>query len=587
MEPKIWIKKIILSNESPIFFRNDEIVVIVGPNNSGKSAFLRGIKEKLVSFSKNNKVIRDIEIEKEGTPEELIEWLESNTTKSSAIPSNPQYTAFGSSVHLNTANQSWIHERQDLQGLSRFFCHMLTTDERLKGVEPPASISITKDPLQHPIHFIQRYDALEIKLSDQFRKAFGQDLIVHRNAGNLVPIYVGKRPNVSNGEDLTSYSYCLKVEELPMIQDQGDGMRSFAGVLLYISVGNESIYLVDEPEAFLHPPQARLLGQMIVDDKKSNRQLFIATHSGDFLRGILDANSSKVRVIRIRRSEEVNIACELENAEIKRIWSDSLLRYSNILDGLFHERVVLCEGDSDCRFYAAVVDSLYESNNFGPRKPDVMFTHCGGKGRLPMVIRSLKKLNVPISVVVDFDVFIEEGSLRNIMEATGGNWNYIRGDWNTFKSYINSKDPELTTEKIKEEIRQIFDNTYDQFFPESSKKEIQKILRRSSPWSIAKSEGISFINREADEHARKSAVQTCSHLLQALETQNIFVVPVGELEGFDGTVPNHGPSWVNEVLSKNLQTDPALSAAREFVANVIGEWQFKSIPVEGKVGMKK
>lgn len=66
------------------------------------------------------------------------------------------------------------------------------------------------------------------------------------------------------GRDRLSYEYIQEIEKLPTLHSQGDGMRSYVGVLLHTSVGRESILLIDEPEAFLHPPQARQLGTMLV-----------------------------------------------------------------------------------------------------------------------------------------------------------------------------------------------------------------------------------------------------------------------------------------------------------------------------------
>jgi predicted ATPase len=65
-------------------------------------------------------------------------------------------------------------------------------------------------------------------------------------------------------------------------------MRSFATVLLYVlAADNHSIQFLDEPEAFLHPPQARLLGEYIARERRSKSQLFIATHSTDILDGLM------------------------------------------------------------------------------------------------------------------------------------------------------------------------------------------------------------------------------------------------------------------------------------------------------------
>jgi predicted ATPase len=100
-------------------------------------------------------------------------------------------------------------------------------------------------------------------------------------------------------------------------------MRSFAGVLLATSVGRESIMLIDEPEAFLHPPQARLLGTTLVQDRNKEQQLFIATHSTDMLRGVLDTESTDVRVVRIRRNGLTNTVRLLSNDRIKELWGSA------------------------------------------------------------------------------------------------------------------------------------------------------------------------------------------------------------------------------------------------------------------------
>ena len=45
-------------------------------------------------------------------------------------------------------------------------------------------------------------------------------------------------------------------------------MRSFASVILHLLAPNtQSVLLLDEPEAFLHPPQARLLGEFIAKER--------------------------------------------------------------------------------------------------------------------------------------------------------------------------------------------------------------------------------------------------------------------------------------------------------------------------------
>jgi hypothetical protein len=422
---------------------------------------------------------------------------------------------------------------------------------------------VLRDPSTHPIHFLYRDDGLEKKLSDQFRKAFGVDLIVNRSAGSQIPLHTGERPIPAKGQDRLSTEYVHAVEELPQLQTQGDGMRSFAGVLLYTFVGRESILLVDEPEAFLHPPQAKLLGRMLVADKPDTRQLFVATHSGDFLRGVLDAGSLSVRVVRIQRKGMKNHVRQLDNAKLKELWGDPLLRYSNILDGLFHEKVIVCESDADARFYSAMADVLGELSANETRRPDVMFVHCGGKDRVPVVVRALHEVDVPVTVVVDFDVLNKERPLRDIVEAAGGDWSVILSDWNIVKLSIDAKKAELSAEEVCADIKEELIKVSGATFPDETIKAIQKIFRRSSPWATAKEVGKNFV-------PSGNPTLAFERLIKSLMNYGIFVVQVGELEHFARSVGNHGPRWVNEVLKKDLKADPELEDARKFVASILG-----------------
>lgn len=221
--------------------------------------------------------------------------------------------------------------------------------------------------------------------------------------------------------------------------------------------------------------------------------------------------------------------------------------------------MIICEGDADCRFYGAVTDALYEDVAETTRRPDVMFTHCGGKGRMPMVVRALRGLEVPIVVIADFDLLSEEQPLRGIVEAAGGDWNAIHTDWNVLKSALDGKKPELSSDEIKADLNEVLSKVTETTFPARAKKRIQEILRRSSPWSTAKSVGIQFVPNGPPS-------QACARLLGKLKEFGIFVVPVGELEGFAKTVADHGPAWTNAALEKDLRGDPELEEARQFVA---------------------
>jgi len=295
-----------------------------------------------------------------------------------------------------------------------------------------------------------------------------------------------------------------------------------------------------------------------------NRQLFLATHSGDFLKGLLDSNSDRVRIVRVQRKESKNPIKELDNAGVKQVWGDPLLRYSNVLDGLFHSRVILCESDSDCRFYAAIRDAVDEGQD-DDRREHIMFLHCGGKARMPIVIKALRNLDVPVTVVCDFDLLNGESPLSGVCSALNLDWaQQFKQDWSLVKRSIDQKKPELGSAEVKQQLQQLLNEVPDQGqFPDDAKRNIEGVLRRSSPWSHAKTQGKSFV-------PSGEAYAACDRLLTRLRESGLFLVPVGELESFCRSVGNHGPKWVNSVLERDLRQDPELEQARSFVRSLLG-----------------
>ena len=557
---RVWISKLYFSDDTKVPLDKNDIVVLVGPNNAGKSATLTEAVHLLKTKNNKKNVLKDITIEKDGTDTELISYLESFSRKEFSNNPLPHYQGYNYNIYEENAKGYWRNFQNGLSELVTVFVNTLTTMERLSAVNPPGSIKITSQPPQHPIHFLQKYDNLEKKFSEYFKQAFGTDLIVHRNAGNEVPLYTGTKPIPKSGEDRVSEEYLRELEKLDLLHQQGDGMKSFVGVLLNAFISNHSILFIDEPEAFLHPPQARLLGKMLAKDLPSERQLFLATHSEDFLKGLLDSNANNLKIIRIQRNGKINKVSVLNNTDIKDIWNDSLLRHSNVLNGLFHSKVIICESDSDCRFFSAILSALYDTTE--AIAPDILFIHCGGKHRIPTAIKALNKLNVNLKVVSDIDVLNDINPLKDIFENLGGIWTEVEADWKLVKNEVEQKRPALLSQELKTEIDSIFDSTKERIFPKTKISEIKKSLKKASAWEEAKEVGKAFI-------PSGNATQAFERIQIKFTAKGLLILEVGELECFAKSVGNHGPKWVSEVLTKNLNADSELESARQFVAQLI------------------
>lgn len=571
MTPSFWVKSATFNNGTIIKFSSSDIIVLVGPNNSGKSMTLQNISSFLQSNRINGfPIVDSVEIGKSGDATEFLEWLNEHFTARGNNPTN--FFRMGIQINSQQIENAWDSLVASTLDLRRALFIHAKTEERLVAANPKGSIHTPSRNADLPIQHLQIDPSLEKKLSDLFHKAFGYDLLLSRGGGQNILFHVGSKTEIedkvntsSTGYDEASQQfmdYQTEISQLPPLQSQGDGMRSFVGCMLYAHVLEYFVVLIDEPEAFLHPPQARLIGHTLAYDKPQNRQLFLATHSGDLLRGLLDAEQANVRVVRIRREGSINIARELKPEDVRELWKDPILRYSNILDGLFHEMVVLCESDGDCRFYAAILDAICE-NTPQIRRPDVMFIHCGGKDRIPTVAKALRALNVPLKVIGDFDILRKEEPLRGTFEILGGSWATVDQDWRIVNSSVNSKRPERQTQDVKAQIIGVLEEVETDVFPEDSTRKIRDITRKASAWSEAKKGGKSFVPNGEPR-------QKCENLLNQLKQQGMFVVSKGELENFCPSIGNHGPEWVNKVLVKDLFNDQELDDARKFVKEVVG-----------------
>ncbi len=208
---------------------------------------------------------------------------------------------------------------------------------------------------------------LEERIRVLAKRAFGIELTVNRHGGSQIGLHVGKplAPEPAIGENSP---YLREVASLPMAASQGHGVQAFLGMILTLISGEYDIVMIDEPEAFLYPPQARLLGEVFVEFARQDVQVVVSTHSDDFLRGVLSASamSTDVTVVRLTRpSETRNTVAQLDPTAARELFEDPLLRYSNILSGIFYKGVVLCEAEGDCQYYAAAW--ITRSRRLSPR----------------------------------------------------------------------------------------------------------------------------------------------------------------------------------------------------------------------------
>ncbi|MCE0745326.1 ATP-binding protein [Acetobacter sicerae] len=547
IRPSASISKLTFSGDQEFYFKPKEKVILVGPNNSGKSQTLR----EIIAVCQNGDqarpfVLKKVEILKLGTSDDLRNFLEENASYRDSYYSYKSWR-----IHYS-AIKGWNVQSYLQNGLSGGYIKNIDANERLQICTQQKSIG-PDDQQSKPQHILYDNSALMGKVSCLFRQAFGQDIMFDYRGGSVIPIHVGKLPH-SSLVDRVGDAYVAAVRANPLLDRQGDGMKSYAGILFETIVADLDINLLDEPEAFLHPPQMRRLGETLASEVRG--QLIVATHSSDIMRGFLEGTKGNVRVLRIRREGLQNFVSEAEPAVIQELWARPELRYSNALEGVFHEETIICEDDSDCRVFNAVADYLAAKDDKSWK--DTAYVPTGGKHGVRKVAEVLRNIGVPIKVVFDIDFLSEKNVVRDTVQAFGGNWEEIEPLWTRVDAAVRNGVKPKSFEEIKSELILLIENCNGEKLPRG---EITEVMKQTSSWNLLKKFGKDAIpNGEAQSQYED--------LKCRLEDIGIYLVPVGEIENFCRDLGSHGPKFVNKLLTEVSFDDVRLDSLRQFVSLV-------------------
>lgn len=372
--------------------------------------------------------------------------------------------------------------------------------------------------------------ALEQKISNIAELAFGEPLMFDRLVTGGLCFRVGKTGIEAPRLNEINSEYVEEVLKLPKLSEQGDGVRSFLGLVLSMMLEKQQIMLFDEPEAFLHPPQATILGEWIGKNAEPlDKQVFLATHDKNILLGLLKSGT-ELTILRLTRDGEVNHIYQLDNESTKAAWEKPVLRYSNVLQGLFYKQAVICESDGDCRFYNAVLDYVAEQEDRQICAEETLFVPAGGKDAVKSLVAVLTDLHVTVFTILDFDALDQKSRIQDIVDSLKTEWTEsIQTSYQQFNDWINATKP------LNPEI-----------------------------WDQLKSAGKALV----DLGEPSKAVTT---LIAELINERVLIVPNGEMECLQKDMGNKkGDSWVMAMLeSKQYQN---CQPAKDLVAPILASF---------------
>lgn len=556
--PSVVIKEITFNDENKITFSKDDIVLLVGANNVGKSRTLKDLREDLNESSKTKLLVKDVKYETTNfTAERLREYFERNITKSSYggynvfLDDNDSFT-FSDHNFINIA-----YEKIFYKAMFSF----LSTENRL-GLTKPIKFNFEIDKQNLKIMEKLDTDSESInKLNKAIDLGFQKSIEIDEDYfdGNMVKKYkIGESNEIASIIESNKRDSLNKLKQFEDLHNQGDGIRNAVAILASLIVNEHSLFLIDEPETFLHPPQAKILGKNLVK-LSIGKQLFISTHNIDFIRGILEEDSSRVKIIKIDRHDNNNSFNLVDNGSITKISSDKNLKFTNILNGLFYQQVVLCENESDCKFYSAILEhediTIYQNT---------LFCAVGGKEQFKKIVPLLKELNIEYKIIADIDLINNIDSLKQLLNsAIPDCYKEIAEQHREFlEKFQNEMDSQVKTqEEIKLKIGKLF--TKDKYISSNTVEQIKSLLRDVSSLKLLKTGGKNII-------PQGNCVKLFNKINKFLKVNNIFILECGEIERFVRDVSGHGNNWVEKVFTKYKDIDDDVyEEARRFIRNIL------------------
>jgi ABC-type cobalamin/Fe3+-siderophores transport system ATPase subunit len=524
-------------NDPPLVFNPGPMTVFVGPNNSGKSLMLREIEDFLETGGTSERRMVDrlvpdlpdaaeasrmVSTRRVDDPNVPLAagWVRVSRLKSLGEQARKRATDLfeppsDQMVNLPAVLQA-LEEPHELSVaefslVCRDFLALFTI--RLDG---QTRLALTQPRLTGDLHgraanhlaALFRDDAAREKIREITAEALGRYFVIDPTGMTHLRVRMSDRaPHDAQEEQaLDARARTFHARALD-IAEMSDGVKAFTGLTAAVLSADYRIMLVDEPEAFLHPPLTRKLGKRLTQlATERGANVMAATHSPEFVMGCIQSGK-RVNIVRITWRERVPSARLLSADKLQTLMRDPLLRSTGVLNALFHDGAIVCEADADRVFYQEINERLLAARAGGA--DGSVFLNAQNKQTIRRIVRPLREMGIPAAAVVDLDILKGREDFRDLLKAA-------------FVPSIFWEPWEETRARIQQKLRN------EEF----------------------KAGGIHNLPRDV-----RPAGET---LLSALCDYGIFLVPRGELECWlpELEAGGHGPEWLTQVFDR-MGADPA------------------------------
>lgn len=469
--PRPRLHKLIIQNfrsigQEAVEIELDDIVVLVGPNNVGKSSILRAYETVMSHGSKDGRLtINDFpngQVDPDNLPTIELHtivfndapgerWLDSNSDGERLIREkwvwdspNKDPKRQGFDIQKNDWDDQVPWGAPNVANSRRPWPHRIdafaTPDKQASEITKLIT-SLLKEKLSDiksdPEQDKSDYELILDKIKDLQTKvvqATEDEINVIENEiseylGKLFPMHKIKFDAKPESDLENAYQPFKSNADLLMgpeggyyssIEHQGSGARRTLlwATLKYLSESQDKkgsrphVLLLDEPEICLHPSAIREARKVLYELPVSgNWQVMITSHSPIFI----DLSRDNTTIIRVFRDNDSEVkSTTLYRPERAKLDEDDKknLKLMNICDPYVHEfffggRQVIVEGDTEYTAFSMIKEMYPDEYS------DVQIIRARGKGIIPSIAKVLKQFSKSFFILHDSDTELTANGNKN------------------------------------------------------------------------------------------------------------------------------------------------------------------------------
>jgi putative ATP-dependent endonuclease of OLD family len=204
--------------------------------------------------------------------------------------------------------------------------------------------------------------------------------------------------------------------------DMGMGVQASLTIAILrayskLELRNQTPIFIDEPELYLHPQARRKFYRVIEEVADSGTQVFITTHSTEFVDlGHFDqiymVRKDLQRGTYVRQADPAKFISDLKarHPGIKTDEEQMMLEYRNAFENtgdsqkaaeaLFASKILLVEGESE----SLIVPYCFDQIGYDYLDKGISIVRCGGKNELDRFYRLYSEFGIPCFILFDGDL---------------------------------------------------------------------------------------------------------------------------------------------------------------------------------------